>query len=161
MIIRPLSSTDYHQLPRLIANFRVALAELKGITRAPDLDPAARELVEYVRKDWPVFVAENEAGMLMGYLVCRVDGDVLWVESLYVDPAFRRLGIAGQLYEAAEALSPGGDTLYNWVHPNNDAIIGFLRKRGYTVLNLIEVRRPYEGETLKQTINVGKHNFNY
>lgn len=37
----------------------------------------------------------------------------------------------------------------------------FLRKRGYTVLNLIEVRKPYKDEMLTQTITVGDHEFDY
>ena len=40
-------------------------------------------------------------------------------------------------------------------------MINFLRKRGYTVLNLIEIRKPYEGENLTQTIRVGEHEFDY
>jgi hypothetical protein len=35
----------------------------------------------------------------------------------------------------------GGDTLYNWVLPNNYRSIPFLKKHGYDVLNLIEVRK--------------------
>lgn len=29
-----------------------------------------------------------------------------------------------------------------YVHPNNHRMIEFLRKRGYTVLNLTEIRKP-------------------
>lgn len=43
-----------------------------------------------------------------------------------------------------------------YVHPNNDRMIGFLRKHGYTVLNLIEIRRPYQGENIHNTIHVGE-----
>lgn len=55
----------------------------------------------------------------------------------------------------------GGDTVYNWVHPNNDKIIPFLLKRGYNVLNLIEIRKPSGNEFLTQKINVGKYEYNY
>lgn len=40
-------------------------------------------------------------------------------------------------------------------------MIDFLRKRGYTVLNLIEIRKPYKGKKLTQTIAVGEHEFDY
>ena len=40
-------------------------------------------------------------------------------------------------------------------------MIEFLRKRGYTVLNLIEIRKPYQGEKLTQTIQVDQHTFDY
>ena len=55
----------------------------------------------------------------------------------------------------------GEETVYNYVHPNNHRMIGFLRKRGYTVLNLVEIRKPYQGEKLTQTITVGEHEFDY
>lgn len=40
-------------------------------------------------------------------------------------------------------------------------MIEFLRKRGYTVLNLIEIRKPHKDETLTRQITVGKHAFDY
>ena len=40
-------------------------------------------------------------------------------------------------------------------------MIEFLRKRGYTVLNLIEIRKPYQNENWTQTITVGEHEFDY
>ena len=40
-------------------------------------------------------------------------------------------------------------------------MIALLRKRGYTVLNLIEIRKPYKGEKLTQVIQVGEHEFDY
>ena len=54
-----------------------------------------------------------------------------------------------------------GCTVYNYVHPNNHHMLEFLRKRGYTVLNLIEIRKPYKGEKLTQKIAVGDHKFDY
>ena len=59
------------------------------------------------------------------------------------------------------AASYGEDTVYNFVHPNNDGVIAFLRSMGYSVLNLIEVRKPYAGEELTTEIRVGEHTFDY
>jgi hypothetical protein len=50
---------------------------------------------------------------------------------------------------------------YNWVHPNNDGIIAFLRKRGYGVLNLIELRGARPGASLTNKVRVGEHEFDY
>jgi RIO-like serine/threonine protein kinase len=55
----------------------------------------------------------------------------------------------------------GGDTVYNWLHPNNEMSISFLKKRGYDVLNLIEIRKRREDEKITQKIKVGKYEFNY
>jgi len=40
-------------------------------------------------------------------------------------------------------------------------MIGFLKKRGYTVLNLIELRRPRREEPLRERVMVGEHAFDY
>jgi ribosomal protein S18 acetylase RimI-like enzyme len=59
------------------------------------------------------------------------------------------------LFRKAEeiAASMGEDTVYNFVHPNNEGMIRFLASKGYTVLNMIEVRKPYKGEKLTTTIS--------
>jgi ribosomal protein S18 acetylase RimI-like enzyme len=138
------------------------LAALHAENREPDLAAAAMEAAEYQQRGFPIYVAE-EAEALVGYLVCRVDGDVVWAESLYVVPDCRRRGLGSELYMQAEILAQklGGEAPYNWVHPNNDRIIRFLQKRGYNVLNLIELRRPYAGEKPGETLQVGKHRFEY
>lgn len=163
MSIRPAHPADLAALAPLVAAFRVALAALRGVKRPPDLAAAHEEAQAwFTGKRFPVFVAEVE-GVLAGYAVCKVEEGVVWAEQLYVAPAYRRRGIAGDLYAQAEALAAqhGSETLYNWVHPNNDAIIAFLRRRGYTVLNLVEVRRPRPGEDTAGTIQVGAHTFDY
>jgi len=40
-------------------------------------------------------------------------------------------------------------------------MIAFLRRHGYTVLNLIEIRKPYPDEKLLQKIDVGENTFDY
>lgn len=117
---------------------------------------------EYLSAKFPVFAAFVN-GEYAGYVVCRVDSGVVWVESIFVKEEYRRHGVAAALHSKAEevAASYGDDTVYNYVHPNNHRMIEFLRKRGYTVLNLIEIRKPYQDEKLTQTITVGEHQFDY
>ena len=147
-------------LTRLVALFRVELRSYKGITSKPNIEAAREEMEEYLAAGFPVFAAIID-GVYAGYVVCRVDSEVVWVESLFVKEEHRRHGVASALHSKAEeiAASYGEDTVYNYVHPNNHRMIGFLRKRGYTVLNLIEIRKPYKGEKLTQTITVGEHEF--
>lgn len=40
-------------------------------------------------------------------------------------------------------------------------MINFLKKRGYNFLNLIEIRKPYADEVIKEQISVGNNNFAY
>ncbi|HDQ73095.1 MAG TPA: GNAT family N-acetyltransferase [Chloroflexi bacterium] len=162
--VREYRPGDRDTVVQLIAEFRVALSALRGYDRQADVSQAESELQEYIDNRYPIFVATTvgEAESI-GYMVYRVDGDTVWAESLFVSPEFRRRGVAGMLYDTGEkfAEARGQETLYNWVHPNNDAIIAFLKKRGYDVLNLIEVRRRRPGEEAAGVIQVGDHRYAY
>lgn len=149
-------------LVQMAALFRVELRSYKGIVSKPNIEAGREELAEYLVAKYPVFVAVVN-GEYAGYVVCRIDHNVVWVESIFVQEEFRRRGVASALHRKAEeiAASYGNDTAYNYVHPNNHRMISFLRKRGYTVLNLIEIRKPHEGENLTQVIPVGEHEFDY
>ena len=149
-------------LAEMVALFRVELRSYKGIESKPNIEAGREELEEYLAANFPVFAAVVD-GEYAGYVVCRVDSEVVWVESIFVREEYRRCGVASALHSKAEeiAASYGEDTVYNYVHPNNHRMIEFLRKRGYTVLNLIEIRKPYKSEKLTQTITVGEHEFDY
>lgn len=160
--IEKMSESAIPEIAPLVAQFRVTLKEFKGITASPNEAEGAFELKEYLDAGFPVFTARKE-GVYCGYMVCRVDEPCVWVESIYVLPEFRRQGVATALFRKAEELaaSYGEDTLYNYVHPNNKGIIEFLKSRGYTVLNLIEIRKPYTGEKLTRKIQVDENQFDY
>lgn len=149
-------------LAEMVAQFRTELRSYKGIVSKPKMEAGREEMEEYLSAGFPVYAAFVD-GEYAGYVVCRVDSEVVWVESIYVKEEYRRHGIASALHRKAEeiAASYGEETVYNYVHPNNHRMIGFLRKRGYTVLNLIEIRKPYKGEKLTQIITVGEHEFDY
>jgi len=162
MKIRQFKASDEKKLVHLIGEYRIDLAELKGSKREIDLKAAQEEFEFYKNKEYPIFVTE-EKGKLLGFHVCKIQDEIIWSESLYVIPEARRKGIASALYEEAEkiAVEIGCDTVYNWVHPNNYRSIPFLKKRGYTVLNLIEVCKRRPRETIAQKIKVGKYEFDY
>lgn len=150
------------EFAEMVAQFRVELRSYKGVVSKPNLEAGREEIEDYLSARFPVFAALVD-GEYAGYLVCRIDGGVVWVESLFVKTDFRRQGVATALHSKAEEISAslGGDTVYNYVHPNNHRMIEFLRKRGYTVLNLIEIRKPHKDETLTRQITVGEHAFDY
>lgn len=150
------------EFAEMVAQFRVELRSYKGVVSKPNLEAGREEIEDYLSARFPVFAALVD-GEYAGYLVCRIDGGVVWVESLFVKTNFRRQGVATALHSKAEEISAslGGDTVYNYVHPNNHRMIEFLRKRGYTVLNLIEIRKPHKDETLTRQITVGEHAFDY
>lgn len=162
MEIRRLDASCADALAPLAAAFRATLCSLSGFSSQGDVNMAKEELLEYFQAGYPIYAAE-ESDTFVGYVVCRTQDGLVWVEQLYVDPAFRRRGIASRLFEQAEALAleNGEETVFNYVHPNNDAVIRFLRARGYTVLNLLEIRKPYRAEKPRRTINVNGYRFDY
>ena len=153
---------DADRIAPLVAAFRATLNSYKGIASQPDPASAREEITEYIQRGYPIYAAEDN-GDLAGYIVCRIDEPCLWVEHIFVSEAYRRKGVATMRFRKAEeiAASMGEDTVYNFVHPNNEGMIGFLRSRGYTVLNMIEIRKPYAGEKLTTTIRVGNEAFDY
>ena len=163
MEIREIKLNDINdELAEMVALFRVELRSYKGIASTPNLEAGKEEMEEDLLAKFPVFVALLDEDYA-GYMVCRIQDDVVWVESIFVKEKYRCLGVATALHDEAEKLAEayGNETVYNYVHPNNHRMIEFLRKRGYTVLNLIEIRKPYQDEKLTQTITVGEHKFDY
>ncbi|MBR0144594.1 MAG: GNAT family N-acetyltransferase [Clostridia bacterium] len=146
----------------LVADFRVTLLSLKGIRSEPDREAAKEELRDFLSAGYPVFAAEED-GIPVGYIVCRIDGSCLWVEHLFVKSEYRRKGAASLLFGRAEELAHamGEETVFNFVHPTNEAMIAFLRSKGYTVLNMIEIRKPYKDEVLRTTVDVNGIEFDY
>lgn len=162
MIIEALCAENLEKAAEMVAGFRVELNSYKGIVSQPNANAGKEELLEYQQAGYPVYVAVED-GEAIGYVVCRVDEPCVWVESLFVKKERRRGGVASALFAKAEELaaSYGEDMVYNYVHPNNDGMIAFLRKRGYSVLNLIEIRKPYAGEKLSTKIRVQQNEFDY
>ena len=151
------------KLVPLIAQNAITLARLKNRERKVDLDAANEDLDYYLKNKFLIFLAIHERDEILGFTICRVDENVIQDELLYVIPEERRKGIASVLFKRAEqvAIELGGDTLYNWVYPNKEKSISFLKKQGYDALNLIEIRKKNENETLTQRIRVGNYEYKY
>ena len=156
------SEKYFDQTAELLSLFRDQLRKYKGIDSKPDILSAKVELTSFSKdENYPIYLC-LEADNVIGYMILKID-EVIWVEQIYVKEAFRRKGVASLLYEEAEKRSNeiGEDTLFNCVHPNNEGIISFLKSKGYTVLNLIEIRKPYKDEKIKTVIKVGNNDFDY
>ena len=162
MQIKKITEAELPLLAPLTALFRTALDSYRGEAGGPDEAAALEELQWLFDKGYPIFAAEDD-GRFVGYIVCRIEDELVWVEQLYVLPECRRRGTASKLFDEAEAIarSYGEETVFNYIHPNNDGVIAFLASRGYTVLNLIEIRKPWPGETPRTKISVGGHEFDY
>lgn len=152
-----------NQLISLLADFRVALSQFKGIQKKPNLIIAKEELKEFISDKYPIFIALDKDDILKGFIVCRVQDNVVWAENLYVDPSSRKKRVASSLYREAEKMAEklNSGTVFNWVHPNNSNMISFLNSMGYNVLNLIEIRKPYPNELFSLKIPIFEHDFDY
>ncbi len=152
-----IDTENAERLAPLAAAFRVTLNGYRGIVSEPYIPAGRAEIIEFLDAGFPVFAVETD-GELAGYAVCRIDEPCLWVEHLFVRDEYRPL-----LFEKAEELARamGEDTVFNFVHPNNRGMIDFLRAKGYTVLNMIEIRKPYTGEKLTTTVHVDENAFDY
>lgn len=157
-----IGSPDADGIAALVAAFRTQLKSYKGIQSQPDIAAGKEEILEFLNSGFPIYaVKDNDS--FVGYIVCRIDEPCLWVEHIFVCEDHRRKGVASMLFKKAEeiAASMGEDTVYNFVHPNNENMIQFLRSKGYTVLNMIEIRKPYPGEKLTASIHVENEVFDY
>lgn len=162
MNIEKLIVENIDSVAPLVSAFRETLRLFKGEVIEYAIEDAKEELLDFLDKSYPVFIAVEDE-KCVGYLACRVDEPCVWVEQIFVRGEYRRRHIASALFDKAEevAAAYGQDTVYNYVHPNNDGIIAFLRSRGYNVLNLIEVRKRYADEETKTKIKVGDNEFDY
>ncbi|MBO4825390.1 MAG: GNAT family N-acetyltransferase [Lachnospiraceae bacterium] len=157
-----INEQDADKLAPLVAQFRVSLLSNLKIAAEPNEKAAREEIAEFLQAEYPIFAAED-GEEYAGYVVCKVVEECTWIEQIYVRGDYRRRGVATMLFEKAEevAHSLGEETVFNYVHPNNQGMLDFLRDKGYTVLNMIEIRKPYKGEKLTTTINVGDNTFDY
>ncbi|MBR2826539.1 MAG: GNAT family N-acetyltransferase [Erysipelotrichaceae bacterium] len=160
--IVPVNEKNAYVLQYMVIEFRRDLASYKDTQPDMDLESARAEIEWYVSKRYPVFAA-SISGNYVGYAVCKIEDDVVWLESIYVKKDYRRKGIATRLIQEAEKVAEehGNETLYINIHPNNQRVIGLLKKNGYDVLNLIEVRKQYQGEKTSTEYHIGDNDFRY
>ena len=157
-----IDKDNAYSLAYLAVDFRKTLAKLKNEEIEYDVDDAVEELRYYVSKGYPVF-ALSDNGRYVGYAVCRIDDDVVWLEQIYVRKDSRRKGVGRMLFERAEGIAKeyGNKTLYQYIHPNNDIMAEFLKANGYDVLNLIEIRKALPEEENDSTYVIGDHEYKY
>ncbi len=162
MIVRLADKKDIEKVSELIANFRVEHRALKGIKSKLNIENSKVEFQEFYNSKFPIYIVEDEENIL-AYLILRIIDNVVWVEHIYVSKAYRKKGIAKKLFNKAEEIAKelGNETVYNWILPNNDKMIKFLSKNGYNVLNMIEIRKEFENEDIKETLKIGEYSYKY
>jgi|AntRauTorcE11897_2_1112592.scaffolds.fasta_scaffold12201_2 ribosomal protein S18 acetylase RimI-like enzyme len=150
------------ELSKLLISFRAFLAQLKNKKDKMSIKEGIEEIDYYLDKDFPIYAAYKD-NQLAGYFILKYDDDAVWLEHFYVKKEFRKQGIGSALFKKAEEEieNQGYVNLYNWVHPNNDRMINFLKKQGYDVLNMIEIRKKFTDEKLQSEVSVDNNKFKY
>lgn len=150
------------ELSKLLISFRAFLASLKNKEDKMTTKEGIDEIQYYLDKDFPIYIAlVNDR--LAGYFILKYDDDAVWLEHFFVKDSFRHKKIGTTLFKKAEEVieDHGYVNLYNWVHPNNERMINFLKKQGYDVLNMIEIRKKFKNEKLKSKVEVNINQFRY
>ncbi len=153
---------EKEKIAEMLIEFRSYLASLKDRKDDMDLKDGIEEVEYYLDKEYPIYTAVKESDYL-GYFILKFDDDAVWLEHFFVREEYRKQGIGSKLFKKAEEVLDefGYVNLYNWVHPNNQRMINFLKKQGYDVLNMIEIRKKFDKEDLKNEIKVGENEFRY
>jgi ribosomal protein S18 acetylase RimI-like enzyme len=127
---------------KLMLEMRVVMASLNKTDIEISYEDATLEANGYFSENRQVFgIYQNDE--IIGYSVLKTEDNVCWLDWLYVKPEHRGSSIASDLFDHAEAFAKelGNDELYIWVHPDNQQMLKFLKKKGYDLLNLIEVKK--------------------
>ena len=157
-----INEDNVYGLAYLCQDFRRTLSGFKNNEFTGDVDDCVEELQTYLKHGYPIY-AVSDNGKYIGYCVCRIDDDVVFLESLFVRKENRRKGIGKILLDKAQSLAEeyGNETLYMSVHPNNDIMLKFLKDNGYDVLNLIEIRKAYHDEDNDSSYTIGNNSYRY
>ncbi len=96
--------------------------------------------VEAKKRNHKILVAENEKGKVLGHSIVAIKKDTNGVSyglcfSRYVEPKYRRTGVASQLLEEAEKWWKKRNVAYVIAHSHtsNRPVKGLFRKFGYEV----------------------------
>ncbi len=127
---------------KMVLEMRMVMDHLNKTDSKISYEDAAQEAKGYFSENRQVFgIYQNDE--IIGYSALKIEDCVCWLDWLYVKPEHRGTSVASDLFNHAETFAKelGNDQLYIWVHPDNQPMLRFLKKKGYDVLNLIEVKK--------------------
>ena len=118
--------------------WRASFPDLKG-WRAPEVAIPAKVAIQR-----ELFIVAVSAGRIIGTTMAGYDGHRGWLNSVAVDPAFRRDGIGLALIGEAEKrlLALGCMKINLQVVLANYSVVGFYRKLGYAIEERISMSKP-------------------
>jgi ribosomal protein S18 acetylase RimI-like enzyme len=112
---------------------------------------------------WVAYEGQDDGDKLVGLLLATVQIDpdseepVGYIQELLVHPAYRRLGVAMHLLDAAERFfleEQRFSQIYLATSPDNEAALRLYRSRGYTAYQVRLAKRRFDGPTLSADAGV-------
>src|SRR5215472_14394407 len=112
---------------------------------------------------WVAYQGQGEREKLVGLLLAtvQIDSDseepVGYIQELLVHPAYRRLGVAMHLLDAAERFfleEQRFSQIYLATSPDNEAALRLYRSRGYTAYQVRLAKRRLDTPTLPADVGV-------
>ncbi|HGJ65655.1 TPA: GNAT family N-acetyltransferase [bacterium] len=149
-----------NELIQLVFNFRLLLNKLNKSTQENTFDEAIEETNGYFTVNKQVYSMSLDS-RIIGFSVLKIEDTVCWLDYIFIDQEYRNKGYASQLFDYTENVAKiiGSDQLYIWVHPDNNQMLKFLKKKGYNTLNLIEIKKFKENKSI--SIPILENNFQY
>lgn len=138
---------------KLVLEMRTVMDSLNRTEIKFSNEDAVLEAKSYFSENRQVFgIYQDEE--IIGYSVLKTEDQVCWLDWMYVKPEYRGKNAASDLFDYSEKVAKaiGSDQLYIWVHPDNHPMLKFLKKKGYDVLNLIEVKK--EKSVINSSISI-------
>ncbi|MFD6276110.1 GNAT family N-acetyltransferase [Streptomyces sp. NPDC060209] len=136
--LRAATAEDAEEITRVFLASRAAA--LPGLLRVHSDEETLARITHVVLPDSRVWVAEGEAGELLGF--ASLDGDEL--DQLYLRPDTLRRGIGTQLLERVKEASRGEVSLYTF--QRNSAARAFYERHGFVAVAYDDGSRNEEEE---------------
>ena len=143
--VRAAGGGDFKVLVKLYHEFYSDLRSRQGC-RVEDIKEIEASVERYMSDPHSAIFLAFVDGVVAGFVRVSERDSCFWVEEIYVDPAYRRLGVGKSLMDRAEhyILERGERYVYAMLSPQNKGALFFLRNLGYTILNTIELTKPLE-----------------
>jgi GNAT superfamily N-acetyltransferase len=127
---------------QMVYEMRIIMNNLNQSENTLMMIEATQEAESYFTNNRKVFIYKID-DKLAGYSVLKIEDKVCWLDWIFVKPEYRGTDTASKLFDFSEKIAEeiGSEQLYVWVHPDNQRMLKFLKKKGYDVLNLMEVKK--------------------
>jgi ribosomal protein S18 acetylase RimI-like enzyme len=87
------------------------------------------------RRQWYSYAARTSEGVICGGVACYIYRDVLLIDTLWLDDAYRGQGLGTQLMDKAEARGQAEGCAFAFLDTMNWQARPFYEKRGYHVFH--------------------------